>query len=34
MLSITFIELLCCLELAALVALIAGIVLSSRRRYF
>ena len=27
-------ELLCCLEVAALLALIAGIVLSSRRRYF
>ena len=32
--SITFIELMCALEVAALVALIAGIVLSSRRRYF
>jgi hypothetical protein len=29
--SITFIELLCCLEVAALVALIAGIVLGSPR---
>ena len=32
--SVAFIELLCCLEVAALVALIAGIVLSSRHRYF
>jgi hypothetical protein len=27
-------EVLCCLELGTLLALIAGIVLSSRRRYF
>jgi hypothetical protein len=32
--SVTFIELLCCLEVAALLALIAGIVLGSPRRYF
>jgi len=32
--SVTFIELLCCLEVAALLALIAGIVLGCPRRYF